>query len=112
MDYLLSEDRYQFIKETDLEYYFYIEDPKEVAELVGEEKTELIKGKDRSEGNDICTITFKQNIEKGVSENVKNTDLSDYNLIITNKEYYPVTIFNDIQTFISVDGSSRFFNID
>lgn len=112
LKYILSEKTYEFIQDTNLEYYFYLEYPKEIAELVGEEKTKFIKGESRSENNDICTIEFKQDIKKEIVDKIKDTDLTDYNLVITNREYYPVTIFNDIITFINIDGSSRFFNID
>lgn len=112
LEYILSEKTYKFTQDTNLEYYFYLEYPKEITEIIGEEKTELIKGKNRSKDNDICTIEFKQDIKKEIVNKIKNTDLKNYNLVITNREYYPVTIFNDIKSFISIDESSRFFNID
>lgn len=111
LEYILSENTYKFIQDTNLEYYFHIEYPEEIADLVGEEKTEFVKGKNRND-NDICTIEFKQAINVEDVEKIKVEDLNNYNLVVSNKEFYPVTIFNDIITFISIDGSSRFFNID
>jgi hypothetical protein len=47
-------------------------------------------------------VEFKQDIKKEIVDKIKDTDLTDYNLVITNKEYYQISIFNDLIAFVNI----------
>ncbi|KAF0995884.1 hypothetical protein [Geobacillus sp. TFV-3] len=103
--YTMSEQLYHLLERYQ-DYYFVIQYPEELSRLTRIEHSHAVKGPLPSNGqlSYVVTIssTWKKDIPKDLMDQINHGQLR-YNLLILDKEQFPVHIFNDVQWYQSFD---------
>ncbi|TCS78626.1 hypothetical protein [Tepidibacillus fermentans] len=115
MNYVLSEKLYEILKQYK-DYYFVIQYPEEFSTLTNVKNSKPVKGPLPTNGQLSYSVTFltswSNDIPKDLINKINNGELR-YNLIILDKEMFPVHIFNDVQWYQTFDpnkGSNIIFD--
>ncbi|MCL6585421.1 MAG: hypothetical protein K6T72_02735 [Anoxybacillus sp.] len=110
MDYVLSEKLYEVLEQYK-DYYFMIEYPEELFNLTNVKKSKPVKGplpKNGQLSNSVTIVTsWNNDIPNSLMHKINKGELR-YNLIILDKEMFPVHIFNDVQWYQTFDPNKGF----
>ncbi|KZE96515.1 hypothetical protein AVP43_01534 [Geobacillus stearothermophilus] len=103
--YTISEQLYRLLEQY-RDYYFVIQYPEELSRLTHVDRSNAVKGPLPANGQLSYTITISStwtnDIPKDLINRINHGDLR-YNLLILDKERFPVHIFNDVQWYQSFD---------
>jgi len=105
LNFTISEELHEFLLQKPV-YYFQIRYPEALAKIIMLEQSEIAIGPEVEKGVRSYYVQFKQSISKNLSKEeisklVGNKD--GYQLLVLNKNKYPVHIFDDINGFAKVD---------
>ncbi|MEW5323089.1 hypothetical protein V2J23_13390 [Geobacillus thermoleovorans] len=103
--YTISEQLYHLLEQYQ-DYYFVIQYPEKLSRLTHVDHSNAVKGPLPTNGqlSYVITIssTWANDIPKNLIDQINHGDLR-YNLLILDKERFPVHIFNDVQWYQSFD---------
>ncbi|MFC0296011.1 hypothetical protein [Geobacillus jurassicus] len=103
--YTISEQLYRLLEQY-RDYYFVIQYPEELSRLTHVDHSNAVKGPLPANGrlSYVITIssTWKNDVPKNLIDQINQGTLR-YNLLILDKERFPVHIFNDVQWYQSFD---------
>jgi hypothetical protein len=115
IDYVLSEKLYKILEQYK-DYYFMIEYPEELSNLTSVKNSKPVKGPLPKNGQLSNSVTIISSWNNAIPENLinkLNKGELRYNLVILDKEMFPVHVFNDIQWYQTFDpnkGSNIIFD--
>ncbi|AST00153.1 MULTISPECIES: hypothetical protein [Geobacillus] len=103
--YTISQQLYRLLEQYQ-DYYFVIQYPEELSRLTHVDRSNAVKGPLPANGllsyAITMTSTWATDIPKDLIDRINHGDLR-YNLVILDKERFPVHIFNDVQWYQSFD---------
>jgi len=107
---IMSEELYKFLSENKVEYYFSLEYPERIREVVEKTSTDLIKHVPTN--NQLSyNIIFKEELpKKELPDSI--TDKQKYNLLVINKEGSVVSILDGIETLSNMTKDSKTIKVN
>ncbi|WP_130805324.1 membrane lipoprotein lipid attachment site-containing protein [Senegalia massiliensis] len=107
---IMSEELYKFLSENKVEYYFSLEYPERIREVVEKTSTDLIKHVPTN--NQLSyNIIFKEELpKKELPDSI--TDKQKYNLLVINKEGSVVSILDGIEALSNMTKDSKAIKVN
>lgn len=108
ISYELDEELFEFLSKNNPTYYFSIEYPQFLVELINSNGSKLVKGQTikKAASKREFNITINQSLSSQLSEAEIDqviTQLEGYKLIISNVNKYPIHIIDDIYYYTGYD---------
>lgn len=107
---IMSEELYKFLSENKVEYYFSLEYPERIREVVEKTSTDVIKHVPTN--NQLSyNIIFKEELpKKELPDSI--TDKQKYNLLVINKEGSVVSILDGIEALSNMTKDSKAIKVN
>lgn len=110
LKFIISEELYKYLSENKVQYYFSLEYPEKIREVLEKTSSDVIK---HFPTNDQLSynITFKEELpQTELTDSI--TDKEKYNLLVINKEGSVVSILDGVEALSKITKDSKSININ